>query len=185
MRFAAPARKVLGIKTIMNLVGPLSNPADAAYQIIGVYEESLLETVGKAAHLLGVKRVLTVDSRDGMDELSPTVPTDIVEIDESGSVRHFVFDPAALGLGTYDFSELKGADARYNADLALDLIAGAGRPALEAAVAFNAGAALYVAGRVSSIAEGAKMAADALVSGAVAEKLEELRCFTQQGKVCA
>lgn len=185
MRFAAPARKVLGIKTIMNLVGPLSNPADAAYQIIGVYEESLLETVAQAAHLLGVKRVLTVHSRDGMDELSPTVPTDIVEIDESGSVRRFVFDPAALGLGTYDFSELRGADARYNADLALDLIAGAGRPALEAAVAFNAGAALYVAGRVSSIAEGAKMAANALASGAVAEKLEELRCFTQQGKVCA
>lgn len=185
MRFAAPARKALGIKTLMNLVGPLSNPADAAYQVIGVYDESLLETVATAAHLLGVKRVLTVHSRDGMDELSPSAPTDIVEIDESGALRRFVFDPAALGLGSYDFSELMGADARYNANLALDLIAGAGRPALEAAVAFNAGAALYVAGRAATIAEGAKMAADALASGAVAEKLEELRCFAQQGKACA
>ena len=185
MRFAAPARKALGIKTLMNLVGPLSNPADAAYQVIGVYDEALLETVAQAAHLLGVKRVLTVHSRDGMDEISPSAPTDIVEIDESGSVRRFVFDPAALGLGTYDFNELMGADARYNAGLALDLIAGAGRPALEAAVAFNTGAALYVAGRVPSIADGAKLAADALASGAVAEKLEALRCFAQQGKACA
>jgi anthranilate phosphoribosyltransferase len=120
-----------------------------------------------------------------MDEISPSAPTDIVQIDESGSVRRFVFDPAALGLGTYDFAELMGADARYNAGLALDLMAGAGRPALEAAVAFNAGAALYVAGRVSSIADGAKMAADALASGAVAEKLEALRCFAQEGKACA
>ncbi len=185
MRFAAPARKALGIKTLMNLVGPLSNPADAAYQVIGVYDEALLETVATAAHLLGIKRVLTVHSRDGMDELSPSAPTDMVEIDESGALRRFVFDPAALGLGTYDFSELMGADARYNANLALDLIAGAGRPALEAAVAFNAGAALYVAGKAATIAEGAKMAADALASGAVAEKLEELRCFAQQGQACA
>jgi anthranilate synthase/phosphoribosyltransferase len=185
MRFAAPARKAIGIKTLMNLVGPLSNPADAAYQVIGVYDESLLETVARAARILGVQRVLTVHSRDGMDEISPSAPTDIVEMDASGSVHRFVFDPAALGLGTYDFSELAGADARHNAALALDLIAGAGRPALEAAVAFNAGAALYVAGRVSSIADGAKLAADALASGAVAEKLEALRCFAQQGKACA
>lgn len=185
MRFAAPARKALGIKTLMNLVGPLSNPADARYQVIGVYDEALLETVAEAAHLLGVKRVLTVHSRDGMDEISPSAPTDIVQIDESGALRRFVFDPAALGLGTYDFNELMGADARFNAGLALDLMAGAGRPALEAAVAFNAGAALYVAGRASSIADGAKMAADALASGAVAKKVEALRCFAQQGKACA
>lgn len=185
MRFAAPARKALGIKTLMNLVGPLSNPADASYQVIGVYDEALLETVAQAAHLLGVKRILTVHSRDGMDEISPSAPTDIVQIDESGALRRFVFDPAALGLGTYDFNELMGADARFNASLALDLMAGAGRPALEAAVAFNAGAALYVAGRASSIADGAKMAADALASGAVAKKVEALRCFAQQGKACA
>lgn len=185
MRFAAPARKALGIKTLMNLVGPLSNPADAAYQVIGVYDEALLETVAQAAHILGVKRVLTVHSRDGMDEISPSAPTDMVEVDESGSVHRFVFDPAALGLGTYDVSELTGGDGRYNADLALNLMAGAGRPALEAAVAFNAGAALYVAGRAASIAEGARIAAETLASGVVAEKLEALRCFAQQGKACA
>ncbi|AEJ18343.1 bifunctional anthranilate synthase component II/anthranilate phosphoribosyltransferase [Gracilinema caldarium] len=185
MRFAAPARKALGIKTLMNLVGPLSNPADAAYQVIGVYDEALLETVARAARILGVQRVLTVHSRDGMDEISPSAPTDIVEMDASGAIHRFVFDPAALGLGTYDFAELAGADARHNAALALDLIAGAGRPALEAAVAFNSGAALYVAGRAGSIAEGAKLAADALASGAVAEKLEALRCFAQQRKACA
>jgi anthranilate synthase/phosphoribosyltransferase len=175
MRHAAAARKALGIKTIMNLIGPLSNPADAAYQVIGVYDEGLLETVARAARILGVKRVLTVHSRDGYDEISPCAPTDMVEIDENDRLKRFVFDPKALGFGTYRSEELAGASARENARLARDLVAGAGRPALEAAVAFNAGAALYTAGRASSIQEGAKIAAQALASGAVAAKLEELR----------
>ncbi|MFQ3547155.1 MAG: bifunctional anthranilate synthase component II/anthranilate phosphoribosyltransferase [Termitinemataceae bacterium] len=180
MRFAAPARKALGIKTLMNLIGPLSNPADATYQVIGVYDAGLLETVAQAAHMLGIRRVLTVHSRDGMDEISPCAPTDIVEIDESGELHRIVFDPAGLGFGTYDFKELMGGDARTNANLARDLLAGAGRPALEAAVAFNAGAALYVAGRVNSIAEGAAQAAEALASGRVAAKLEELRSYEER-----
>jgi anthranilate synthase/phosphoribosyltransferase len=175
MRHAAAARKALGIKTIMNLIGPLSNPADAAYQVIGVYDEGLLETVARAARILGVKRVLTVHSRDGYDEISPCAPTDMVEIDENDRLKRFVFDPKALGFGTYRSEELAGASARENARLARDLVAGAGRPALEAAVAFNAGAALYTAGRAASIQEGAKIAAQALASGAVAAKLEELR----------
>ena len=175
MRHAAPARKALGIKTIMNLIGPLSNPADAPYQIIGVYDAGLLRPVAEAARLLGVKRVMTMRSRDGMDEISPCAPTDIVEIGEDGTVKEYVFDPKTEGFGVYDHSELKGGNAVDNARLARELAGGAGRPALEAATAFNAGAALYVAGRVSSISEGAKLAAAALASGAVAAKLEELQ----------
>jgi anthranilate synthase/phosphoribosyltransferase len=83
----------LGIKTIMNLVGPLSNPADAPYQIIGVYDAALLKPVAEAARLLGVKRVMTMRSRDGMDEISPCAPTDIVEIGEDGTTKEYVFDP--------------------------------------------------------------------------------------------
>ncbi len=175
MRHAAPARKALGIKTIMNLVGPLSNPAGAPYQIIGVYDKALLKPVAEAARLLGVKRVLTLRSRDGMDEISPCAPTDIVEIGEDGSVREYAFDPKAEGFGVYDHRELLGGDAADNARLARELAGGAGRPALEAATAFNAGAALYVSGRALSIADGAKTAAAALASGAVAAKLEQLK----------
>jgi anthranilate synthase/phosphoribosyltransferase len=175
MRHAAPARKALGIKTIMNLVGPLSNPADAPYQIIGVYDAALLRPVAEAARLLGVKRVMTMRSRDGMDEISPCAPTDIVEIGEDGAVKEYVFDPRAEGFGVYDHSELKGGNAVDNARLARELAGGAGRPALEAATAFNAGAALYVAGRVSGIPEGARLAAAALASGAVAAKIAELK----------
>jgi anthranilate synthase/phosphoribosyltransferase len=175
MRHAAPARKSMGIKTIMNLVGPLSNPADAAFQIIGVYDKALLEPVAKAARLLGVKRVLTVHSQDGFDEISPCAPTDIVEIGLDNEVKRSVFDPRDHGFGTYRTEELAGADAKENARLARDLASGAGRPALEAAVAFNAGAALYVSGRVASIQEGTNLAAEALSSGKVAAKIEELR----------
>jgi anthranilate synthase/phosphoribosyltransferase len=175
MRHAAPARKALGVKTIMNLVGPLSNPADAKYQIIGVYDAALLKPVAEAARLLGVERVLTLKSRDGLDEISPCAPTDIVEIGADGEVREYVFDPKELGFGSYRSEELAGGDAAENARLARELVGGAGRPALEAAVAFNAGAALYVAGRAASIAEGAREAASALASGAVAAKIEELK----------
>jgi anthranilate synthase/phosphoribosyltransferase len=175
MRHAAPARKALGIKTIMNLIGPLSNPADAAYQVIGVYAADLLEPVARAARLLGVRRVIAVRSRDGLDEISPCAPTDVVEIGEDGEVRRYAFDPRAEGFGSYRADELRGGDAAENARLALELVGGAGRPALEAAVAFNAGAALYVSGRASTIAEGARAAAAALASGAVAAKIEQLR----------
>ena len=175
MRHAAPARKALGIKTIMNLVGPLSNPADAPYQIIGVYDKTLLRPVAEAARLLGVQRVMTMRSRDGMDEISPCAPTDIVEIGEDGKVKEYVFDPKAEGFGLYDHAELRGGNALDNAQLAKDLAGGAGRPALEAATAFNAGAALYISGRAETIAEGSKRAAAALASGAVAAKIDELK----------
>lgn len=175
MRHAAPARKALGVKTIMNLVGPLSNPANAKYQIIGVYDTALLKPVAEAAKLLGVERVLTLKSRDGLDEISPCGLTDIVEIDAEGKMTEYVFDPQAQGFGSYRCEELAGGDATENARLARELVGGAGRPALEAAVAFNAGAALYVAGRATSIAAGARSAASALASGAVAAKLDELR----------
>jgi anthranilate synthase/phosphoribosyltransferase len=175
MRHAAPARKAVGIKTIMNLVGPLANPAGAQYQVIGVYDRKLLRPVAEAAHLLGVEKVLTVRSVDGFDEISPCAPTEVVEIGKDGAVREYLFDPEAEGFGLYRSEDLAGGDARENADLARDLAGGAGRAALEAATAFNAGAALYAAGRAASIADGARMAAAALASGAVAAKIEELR----------
>jgi anthranilate synthase/phosphoribosyltransferase len=180
MRFAGPARKALGVKTIMNLVGPLSNPADAKYQLIGVYDKALLKPVARAARLLGVERVVAVCSRDGMDEISPCAPTDAYEIDAQGVESEYVIDPQAMGFGGHLGEELRGGDAADNAKLALALLDGAGRPALQAAVALNAGAALYVAGAAASIESGARAAAAALADGRVAAKLKELK-----GGVCA
>jgi anthranilate synthase/phosphoribosyltransferase len=175
MRHAAPARKALGVKTIMNLIGPLSNPANAAFQVIGVYDRALLRPVAEAARLLGVQRVLAVASRDGYDEISPCAPTDIVEIGQDGKVHELVFVPQEQGLGIHSCEELMGGDASENARLALELAEGTGRPALMVATAVNAGAALYVAGRVASIAAGYRMAEAALASGAVADTLAQLR----------
>ncbi|MFH2114403.1 MAG: bifunctional anthranilate synthase component II/anthranilate phosphoribosyltransferase [Spirochaetota bacterium] len=185
MRHAAPARKALGVKTIMNLVGPLSNPANAAYQVIGVYDRSLLRPVAEAAHLLGVQRVLAVASRDGYDEISPCAPTDMVEIGPDGQVHETVFDPLEQGLGSFSCADLAGGDAVENARLALEIAGGSGRPALEAATAVNAGAALYVAGRVPSIAAGYRQAMEALASGAVADKLAQLRGLPSAGMEAA
>jgi anthranilate synthase/phosphoribosyltransferase len=181
MRHAAPARKALGVKTIMNLVGPLSNPANAAFQVIGVYDKALLRPVAQAARLLGVQRVLAVASRDGYDEISPCAPTDMVEIGTDGQVNETVFDPLEQGLDLFSCKELAGGDAAENARLALELAGGTGRPALKAATAVNAGAALYVAGRVPSIAAGYRLAAEALATGAVADKLAQLRALAPAG----
>ena len=181
MRHAAPARKALGVKTIMNLVGPLSNPANAAFQVIGVYDKALLRPVAEAARLLGVQRVLAVASRDGYDEISPCAPTDMVEIGPDGIAVESVFDPRELGLGILSCNDLMGGDASENARLAVELADGTGRPALRAATAVNAGAALYVAGRASSIAAGYALAAAALSSGMVAAKLAQLRGLVPEG----
>jgi anthranilate synthase/phosphoribosyltransferase len=171
----------LGVKTIMNLVGPLSNPANAAFQVIGVYDKALLRPVAEAARLLGVQRVLVVASRDGYDEISPCAPTDMVEIAPDGLVVETVFEPLEQGLGTFFCADLAGGNAAENARLALELVGRTGRPALEAATAVNAGAALYVAGRVSSIAAGYRLAVESFASGAVAAKLAQLRGLAPEG----
>ncbi len=175
MRFAAPARKALGVKTIMNLVGPLANPAEARYQVIGVYDRALLKPVARAARLLGVERVVVVCSRDGLDEISPCAPTDAFEINAAGTELEYVIDPAALGFGAFSPADLAGGDPAQNAKLARELLDGSGRPALQTAVALNAGAALYAAGVAESIAEGAHLAAAALEDGRVEAKLREVR----------
>ncbi len=175
MRFAAPVRKLLGVKTIMNLVGPLSNPADARYQMLGVYDRSLMKPVAEASKMLGSKRVMVVCSRDGMDEISPCVKTDVVEIGEDGVLREYEIDPAALSVPACSLEDLLGGDSRENAALALAVLSGTGRAGIREAVALNAGATLYVSGMVPSIAEGYARARAALADGSVSRKIDEVR----------
>ncbi len=175
MRHAAPVRKALGIKTIMNLVGPLSNPAGAEFQMLGVYEKSLMLPVAEASKMLGSKRVMVVCSRDGMDEISPCAPTDAIEIREDGKVREFSIDPADFGISGRSIDELLGGDARSNVALAQAVLDGSGRPGITAAVALNAAATMYVSGNAENLADGYARAVASLSDGSVARKIEEVR----------
>lgn len=175
MRFAAEARRDLGIKTLMNLLGPLVNPAGAEYQLIGVFSEDHCLAVAEAAKLLGLRRVLVVHGRDGMDEISINAPTRLVFADENGNITDSVFHPAEAGITGYTAADVAGGSARENAETALCLMRGQGPRGLLQAVALNAGAALYVYGLAESIRDGYAAAADAFRDGKVLAKFEEIR----------
>ena len=171
MRHAAAVRRELGIKTIMNMLGPLVNPAGAAYQLIGVFDGAKAELMARAAQLLGIRRGMIVHGADGLDEITVTGPSRIVRFSEGEELKTEEFDPAALDIPRFSMSELKGGDGVENAGLAVELMAGRGRPALEAAVCLNAGAALSVCGIADSIAGGYTEALASLRDGRVAAKL--------------
>jgi len=174
MRHAAVPRREMGVKTIMNLVGPLVNPAGAEYQLIGVYDPGLCRTVAEAAWLLGVKRAMVVHGLDGIDELSPAAPSRVVELSPDGSLKEYEIDPATLGIRGHTVDGLAGGDAVHNAALARELAAGGGPAALRDAVALNTAAALTVYGTVGEIAEGLELVYRALDEGLVAAKIAAL-----------
>lgn len=179
MRFAGPVRKALGIKTLMNVIGPLSNPARAAYQVLGVYGKELLEVVAKASKALGAKRVMAIWSEDGYDEISPCAKTHVVQINEDDVLHRYVIDPSAIDFGiaapaSFDEKELSGGTGADNAALARDVMAGHGRSAIRAAVALNAGAVLYLSGKVPTIKAGVERALGALDDGSVQLKVDEV-----------
>lgn len=112
MRFAAPVRNVMGIKTIMNLIGPLSNPAGAAYQMLGVYSKDLLSPVAEASKMLGAKRVMVVVSEDGFDEISPCAPTFVIEIDEKNQKKEYTINPSDYGIPSCKSEDLDGGTGK-------------------------------------------------------------------------
>ena len=178
MKYAAPVRKALGIKTIMNLIGPLSNPAGAAYQMLGVYDKSLLEPVARASKILGSKRVMVVVSEDGFDEISPCVKTYVLEIGEDGEEKSYEINPADFGLPLCKDEDLTGGTAKVNADMALALLTGHGNTTVKHAVCLNAGAALYIGKKATSIKEGYYAALKALENGETAKKLQQIKADT-------
>ena len=175
MKYAAVARRQLGVKTLMNLLGPLANPAGAEYQLIGVFSEKYLKTMARAALLLGIERVMVVHGSDGLDEITTAGPTRAVFAEAGGKITEELINPESLGFRLRNTSELKGGTAAENAAAAEELLAGRGAPALRDAVVLNAGAALYVAGKAANIAEGCAAAAEALSSGRTAEKVRRVR----------
>jgi anthranilate synthase/phosphoribosyltransferase len=178
MRFAGPVRGALGVKTIMNLLGPLTNPAEAKYLMLGVYSKSILEPFTKAAKSLGAKRVMVAISDDGYDEISPCVPTTIAEILEDGEYREYRIDPKEFGVPAVDPEDLAGGTGVDNFNLALDVLNGNGRPGIKYACALNAGAALYISKKAASIKEGFDKAMKAMEDGSVLKKIEEVKVAT-------
>lgn len=174
MRYAAPVRKELGIKTIMNLLGPLVNPAGAEYQIIGVYADEYCIPVAEAARLLGIKKAAIVHGFDGLDEISVTGPSRIVLLKENGTISDTVFNPEDHGIPLHNLSELKGGNGSENAAMALEILNNGGSKAIRDASALNAGAGLYLYGTAMSIQEGYKMAIEAINSGRVTKKIDEI-----------
>ncbi len=177
MKHAAPVRKELGAKTIMNLLGPLVNPAQASHQLIGVYDASLGPLIARAAQILGAKKVLVVYGTEGLDEMSVGAPT-LYWLVTPETITEGRFDPSQIGLSGYVLDDLKGGTADDNANLARDLLSGVGRPALRDAVCLNAGAALWLADLASSIEEGYTQALRTFDDGRLFAKVEEVKAAT-------
>lgn len=179
MRHAAPVRREMGLPTIMNVLGPLTNPAGARRQVIGVADPRLVELIAGALSQLGHEHALVVHGEPGLDELSPIGPTDIVEL-KAGELRRYTLDPAVtLGYAVADASTLAGGDPEHNARIILDVLRGEFTGAARAAVVLNAAAALYVAGRADSLEAGAEIAERTIDSGAGLDALERLRAATR------
>jgi len=174
MREVMPVRRELGLRTLFNLLGPLTNPAGARRQLMGVYSESLVEPIGRVLADLGAEHALVVHG-DGYDEITLTGPTKIAEV-RNGEVEVYTLEPEALGLRRIRHEELAGGDPEENARAMERVLAG--EPgALAEVTALNAGAAIYVAGLAGSLREGLEGARQALSSGSAEAKLEELKGF--------
>jgi len=167
MRHAAVPRRELGVKTIMNLLGPLVNPAGAEYQLIGVYAEEYVPIVAEAASLLGIRKVMVVHGLDGIDEISISDNTRAVMIDEAGAATELLIEPANLGITGHKLSDLAGGDAADNAAIAMEILSGGGPAAIRDAVAVNAGAALQIYGVVDELGDGFERVKAAIADGTV------------------
>jgi len=177
MRHAGPVRKDLGVPTVFNFLGPLTNPAGATRQTIGVSDAAMAPKMAEAVYRLGAERALVFRGDDGLDELSTTTTSTVWGI--NGGVSEFTLDPTTLGLKPALPSDLSGGSIEDNARLCNDVLAGTEGP-LRDAVTLNAAAALVVAGTVSELADGLARARESLDSGAAAKALERMRDVSQR-----
>lgn len=179
MRHVAPVRRELGIPTIMNLLGPLTNPAGARRQVVGVTDPALVDLVANALLELGHHRALVVYGEPGLDELSPLGATEVADLDR-GTVRRRIIQPSDFGWDHLDPADLAGGLPPHNARVILEVFRNERRDAARAAVVLNAGAAVYVSGMVESLEEAVERADSALTGGAAMEALDRLRSATER-----
>lgn len=171
MKYVAPVRKELGIRTIFNILGPLANPAGANMELMGVYDESLVEPLAHVLANLGVKRALVVYGTDGLDEISLSAPTKVCEV-KDGTFTSYEITPEQFGLARCSKEDLVGGTPAENAQITRDILAGKPGPKRDA-VLMNAGAAIYMAGKADSIQAGIDMAKEIIESGKAAAQLEK------------
>jgi anthranilate phosphoribosyltransferase len=175
LRHAAGPRREIGVRTVFNVLGPLTNPAGATRQLLGVYADTLVRPVAEVLQQLGSERAWVVHGRDGLDELTVFETSHVAELAD-GAVREFEVDPGAYGLAHASRAQVAGGDAAMNADRIRRVLAGE-KGAARDIVVLNTAAALVVAGTASDLAGGVTKAAHALDSGAAKAKLDELAAF--------
>ncbi|MCD8174362.1 MAG: anthranilate phosphoribosyltransferase [Phascolarctobacterium sp.] len=171
MRFAGPVRKEIGIRTVFNIIGPLSNPAFASIQLLGVYDKALVNPLARVLSNLGVKRGMVVYSNDGLDELTVSAANTVVEID-NGTFKEYELEPLDLGLPRCSRDELVGGLADENAAITKNILSGKERGAKRNAILLNAGAGLYLAGK-GTMKECVKLAEEMIDSGKALEVMEK------------
>ena len=172
MKYVAPIRKELGIRTVFNILGPLSNPAGANMELMGVYDEALVQPLAQVMANLGVTRGMVVFGQDSLDEISMSAPTSVCEI-KDGKFTSYVLTPEQFGYKRCQKEELQGGTPQENAAITRAILEGQETGAKRQAVCLNAGAALYIAGKADDLASGVKLAEELIDSGAALKKLEE------------
>lgn len=173
MKYVAPVRKELGIRTVFNILGPLSNPAGANIELMGVYDSSLVEPLAKVMQNLGVKRGMVVYGTDKIDEISMSSETKVCEILDKENLKSYTISPKDFGYDFYDKKELEGGDKKENAEIIRNIFSLKDKGAKRKAVCMNAGAGFYIAGKVQNIKEGVKMAENLIDEKKALEKLED------------
>ncbi|MEI8105150.1 MAG: anthranilate phosphoribosyltransferase [Actinomycetes bacterium] len=179
MKHAGPVRRELAARTVFNVLGPLTNPAGARAQVVGVYDPAIARTIADALVRLDARRAYVVHGAGGIDELSPAGPNLVCEVN-GGTVREYQLDPADLGIPRCDPGELRGGDAATNAQALRDVLAGA-PGGHRSAVLLNAAGAIAAAGHAADLREGLELARTAVDSGEAAARLDRLVAFSREG----
>jgi len=178
MKHAALPRKEIGVRTVFNVLGPLINPAQAKLQLLGVYNLSLVSQIAAALKNLGSKRALVVHAGDGLDEITVTGKTYACELKENKDIVEYEIDPRDYGFAPADKNSIRGGNPSENADILIKIFNGE-KGAKRDMLLLNSGAALYVAGKSSTIHDGIKLSETLLDEGSVLKKLHEVREFTK------
>jgi anthranilate phosphoribosyltransferase len=185
MKYAAPVRRELGVRTIFNLLGPLTNPASAKRQVMGVFSKELTLKLTKVLQNLGAEHVLVVHGADGMDEISFTGDTFVAEL-KDGKISEYTLNPTQFGLKIHALKSIKVENAEQSKAMILDVLEGKARAGTQSAareiVLLNAGAAIYTAGLQANIHAGCRHAKKVIDSGAAKEKLMQLIQYSAQAK---
>jgi anthranilate phosphoribosyltransferase len=178
MKYAMPARKQIGTKTIFNILGPLTNPAGATHQLIGVYDGYWTKMLAKVLDNLGIVHALVIHGQDGLDEITTTTKTSVSEVYKS-RLNDYELEPEDFGINRAELKDLEGGTASDNAKISLDVLNGKLGPKRDIVI-LNAAAAIYVADKVKSIKEGIKLASESVDSGKALKKLELLKEYSRQ-----